>query len=562
MENPFSQIPNAEMPPKSPSASDALHKTSSIVEQIFLVSSKDVPSNRTSVIFSGDVVTPEGYFTLDCLEHLLFERSQMREFPPDRICPKASPLSDPAFQLDPMVYLFESFRRSFDFANSKCQTTIEIAKSCQVQIFKQASLCLFLDTELELENCALSLLNTVLNCTHIHSDADNAVAIDNLLAGILSVSDSDGAVTSLRPLMKGLLAKLKEIEADSYLPAPSTDPLQNILSRLSAQNKPPGPTKNARLLFQIDRDGITNACILLSKYPATAKLLLEFSFPEEGSQREVGWRYEDGVLGRLLIPSPLLPLLSYQVSYMESNSGGRSWMGEFFTDQTPIKASVDADKNTIWRLTGEMDSKLTVLFKNLLRVGKQDDSIKSSLFEWFGACLHANRKRKQLANTMGSADPNNEDMRHLASDGFLNNLAALAVNLCGPLLSHQAALPGALKQPKSPLSMVHPEFVVSAKAHKILPDLVEETRLNRQHKELKEEAGKAETFPLLTDLFFVAHTALRLAFPTLLALHMETNRQLNQWEQEAAMRSSNGDPSAFLMGSLFGGSSSDPEVWF
>nr|CDS27718.1 ubiquitin conjugation factor e4 a [Hymenolepis microstoma] len=559
MENSFSQLPNAEMPPKSPSASDELRKISSIVEQIFLVSSRDVPCNRTSVVFSGEIVSPEGYFRLDCLEHLLFERSQMREFSPDRICPKASPLSDPAFQLDPMVYLFESFRRSFDFANSKCQATVETAKYCQVQIFKQASLCLFLDAEMEMENCALSLLSILLNCTHIHSDPDNAVAIDSFLAGILSISDTNGAVTSLRPLMKGLLSKLKEIGADGNPSVPTADPLLNLLSRLSAQNKPPGPTKSARLLFQTERDGITNASILLSKYPATAKLLLEFSYPEEGPQREVGWRYEDGLLGRLLIPSPLLPLLSYQVSYMESNSGGRSWVGEFFTDQTPIKASVDSDKNTIWRLTAELDSRLTVLFKNLLRVGKQDDSIKTSLFEWFGACLHANRKRKQLANTMGSADPNNEEMRQLASDGFLNNLASLTVYLCGPLLSYRAALPGALKQPKSPLSMVNPEFVVSAKAHKILPDLDEETRLSRQHKISKEEAEKAENFPLLTDLFFIAHTALRLAFPTLLALHMETNRQLNQWEQEAAMRSSNGDPSAFLMGSFFGGSSADPE---
>ncbi|KAM3183330.1 hypothetical protein ACTXT7_010560 [Hymenolepis weldensis] len=210
-------------------------------------------------------------------------------------------------------------------------------------------------------------------------------------------------------------------------------------------------------------------------------------------------------------------------------------------------------------LTTEMDSRLTVLFKNFLRAGKQDDSVKTSLFEWFGACLHANRKRKQLANTMGNADPNNQEVRQLASDGFLNNLASLTVYLCGPLLSYQAASPGALNQPKSPLSMVKPEYVVSTKAHKILPELGEETRLSRQHKISKEDTGRDENFPLLTDLFFVAHTAMRLAFPTLLALHMETNRQLNQWEQEAIMRSSNGDASAFLAGSFFGGTSADPE---
>lgn len=43
----------------------------------------------------------------------------MGEIPPDRIYPQASPLSDPAFQLDPITYLFESFRRSLTYLHSK-----------------------------------------------------------------------------------------------------------------------------------------------------------------------------------------------------------------------------------------------------------------------------------------------------------------------------------------------------------------------------------------------------------------------------------------------------------
>lgn len=121
------------------------------------------------------------------------------------------------------------------------------------------------------------------------------------------------------------------------------------------------------------------------------------------------------------------------------------------------------------QLTTEMDSSLTALFKNLLRAGKQDESVRTSLFEWFGACLHANRKRKQLSNTVSGAgvDPSNE--KKLASDGFLNNLASLTVHLCGPLLNPQSAAVGVLNQPKSALTLVKPEFVVSPRAHKILP---------------------------------------------------------------------------------------------
>ncbi|KAM7533931.1 hypothetical protein Aperf_G00000111955 [Anoplocephala perfoliata] len=540
------------MPPKSPKASGELQKTSNVIEQIFLVTSReDATCNRSSVLFSGDMTTPEGYFTLESLELLLFERTQMKEFPPGRICPKSSSLSDPAFQLDPMIYLFESFRRTFGFIDSKCQINTETAKVCQVQIFKQASLCLLLDTEMELEVCAQSLLNILLHCTHIHSDPDDAIIIDTFIDGLLTVSDADSCIISLRPLVKGLLLKLKGIGSGP------NDPLQDLLRRLTDHSAPPAPGKRSRLLFQTDRDGLVNACTLIAKYPVTAMLLLEFSYPEAGPQREEGWRYEDGLLGRLLIPSPLLPLLPYQISYMEATFGAHSWAGEFFTEQIPSRASVDADKNTIWRLTTEMDKRLTVLFKNLLRAGKQNESVRTSLFEWFGACLHANRKRKQLFTTVNAAGVDAGNDKKLASDGFLNNLASLTVHLCGPLLNPQSAAVGVLNQPKSPLALVKPEFVVSPRAHKILPELAEETRLNLHRKVSK--GGEEENFPLLTDLFFVAHTALRLAFPTLLALHLETTRQLNQWEQEAAMRSPTGEPSAFMSGSFFGASNESSE---
>ena len=43
----------------------------------------------------------------------------MDEIPLAWICPKSTSLSDPAFQLDSMTYLFESFRRSLPYLNSK-----------------------------------------------------------------------------------------------------------------------------------------------------------------------------------------------------------------------------------------------------------------------------------------------------------------------------------------------------------------------------------------------------------------------------------------------------------
>ncbi|KAL5103001.1 Ubiquitin conjugation factor E4 A [Taenia crassiceps] len=570
MDSSFSRVSLSQVPPKSHKFMAELHDTSEIIERIFLVASKrEVAGSHPSMLFGDDLTTSDGYFTIDTLEQLLFERSQMRSIPAERICPKSSPLSDPAFQLDPITYLFESFRRSLPFSDSKEELNVRMAKACQTQIFRQASLCLLLDIEMEVETAAQSLLNLLIACTHPNSDPDNVVAVDTFLLGITTVHDDGSLIAPIRPLVKNLLKKLRELGEDppDSVTNASNDPLQHLLRRLTRRDTLPHPGRKARLLFQTERNGLLNACILLAKYPVTAELLLEFSFPETGSASEQGWRYEDGLLGRLLIASPLLPLQSIQTSLLESSTGGNTWAGEFFNDQVPIKPSVDADKSTIWQLTTELDKNLTLLFKNLLRTGKQNEVVKNSLFKWIGSCLHANRTRKQLANTLGGGGADDlrrhEQQFELASDGFLNNLASLMVRLCQPLLTPPAAAVGALFQPKSPLNLVRPAFVVSRKAKVVLPELADETRLNRQHSgDVAAEEEENDAFPLLTDLFFLAHTALRLAFPTLLALHFETNRQLHQWEQEASLRSSNGESAAFMVGSLLGSSNSSQDDRF
>lgn len=114
-----------------------------------------------------------------------------------------------------------------------------------------------------------------------------------------------------------------------------------------------------------------------------------------------------------------------------------------------------------------MDEKLTLLFKNLLRTGRQHNQVLDSFFIWLGSCLHANRSRKQLANTLGGHDDirQMEQQSKLASDGFLNNLASLVVRLCGPLLKSQATT----ESPKSPINFIKPDFVVSEKVKRVLP---------------------------------------------------------------------------------------------
>ena len=114
-----------------------------------------------------------------------------------------------------------------------------------------------------------------------------------------------------------------------------------------------------------------------------------------------------------------------------------------------------------------MDEKLTLLFKNLLRTGRQHGKVLENFFTWLGSCLHANRARKQLANTLGGQDDvrRMEQQSVLASDGFLNNLASVIVGLCGPLLKPQPPV----ESSKSPVNLIKPAFVVSEKVKAVLP---------------------------------------------------------------------------------------------
>lgn len=68
-----------------------------------------------------------------------------------------------------------------------------------------------------------------------------------------------------------------------------------------------------------------------------------------------GWQYEDGLLGRLMLGSPLRPLKTMQASFLEaaaasSGISSSSWRGEFFTDELLTKPLVDADRLNIWRV--------------------------------------------------------------------------------------------------------------------------------------------------------------------------------------------------------------------
>lgn len=73
---------------------------------------------------------------------------------------------------------------------------------------------------------------------------------------------------------------------------------------------------------------------------------------------------------------------------------------------------------------------------------------------------------------MGGHGPSPEDNeraeKQLASDGFLNNVASLCVQLCSPLLTAQACA-STIGETTSPLVMIKPAYVRSEMSKTILP---------------------------------------------------------------------------------------------
>uniref|UniRef100_A0A0X3Q132 RING-type E3 ubiquitin transferase n=4 Tax=Schistocephalus solidus TaxID=70667 RepID=A0A0X3Q132_SCHSO len=538
-------------------------KENDVIQEIFLISCTREPHTKPCLLLIGDTYQT---LTLESLDQILFDRLNLASITPENVistpeCTEADYLS--ATQLDPIVYLFDCYCRSLVLfqkpaASFSADSTTELVKPCHNQIFKQAALFLLLDVELGSDSRCQSLFRLLFDNSGPQSDVNQVGHLDAFMAGLVaaiqSQSDeedvpadalvnlpmSDSQLNAFRPMVRELTQRLKELDKnEETTPAAPPNPLQVALG-LHRRPKPK-VGRRARLLFLPERNTILNLTTWLAKYPVTAQLLVEASFPSTATPS--GSDFEDGLFGRLLVPSHLCPLQSMEDSLLAiqgPNSASNSWAGEFFVESVPIKPAIEADQRNIWQITKDNDERLCALFKNLLRAGKQRKCVKNALLRWFGQCLHANKARKQLSHTMvglPGAQSNDQSSAALASDGFLTNLAALLVRLCGPLITSQACLsPSSDSKRPHPLSLVWPSYVNLPKDTAFLPDLAEETRLTHS----ASAAGCAipkplDAYPLISHLFFLAHAALRLSFAPLLSLHFETNRQLHQMEQEAQL---------------------------
>ncbi|VDQ15112.1 unnamed protein product [Trichobilharzia regenti] len=143
---------------------------------------------------------------------------------------------------------------------------------------------------------------------------------------------------------------------------------------------------------------------------------------------------------------------------------------------------------------------------------------------------------------------NRSNTPNLAGDGFLSNLTAVLVRLTGPLVT----LPD-----RPPLDKIWPKYAKDSCSERVvLPELRGETRLapNSSHSPIGNSTNSEKLentsltadgdYPLLTELFFLAHAAIRIGWTPLIARHFETGQQLHRLEDQLQPHESDGPNSS------------------
>ncbi|KAG5449961.1 Ubiquitin conjugation factor E4 A, partial [Clonorchis sinensis] len=471
------------------------------------------------------------FLSTDSLDQVIFDRAQKVEIDEgDLLSVTTSRRSDAAdaLQTGPVAYLISCFLRA---QTIKRRTDyVSVVEYCEQALVRQLLLFLMIDSELEsTQNCD-DLYKSLYDAAS-GGDPDFTLSAERLFMATLSQFEKD---------------VLQDVDPNSECPASKLKPLKPLVTRLLdglrtiKPNMPPSTPFGAfmfarnklnpdeRLLFCTQRKPFMLLSIWFSRFAATAQLLLEHSFPPNHNDRQaLGFEFECGILGRLFVPSHLRTPQSPQMALLAHRTQ-QTPVGEFFTDEVPLKPVVEADQRNIWQLTKELDDDLHNLTLSLLRVGKQRPFIRRLFFRWIGCCLNANKARGQLAHTTGLMSES--DTQGLASDGFLNNLTAVTVRLTGPLI-HPTSSNDAT------LGKIWPKYASDpGSAGPIIPGLCEETRLTgampRTCTAVDKNVQESTDYPLLTELFFLAHASIRVGWTPLIAKHFETARQLHQLESQ------------------------------
>ncbi|CAL8071364.1 unnamed protein product [Calicophoron daubneyi] len=491
------------------------------------------------------------YLRPEELDQVIFDRAQMPSVPEGSIVyfkgGHRSGCSDVS-TTEPMKYLTSTFVRAVRLKNQYC--TPLIIEECKQTIVRQLLLFLSIDVEIDSTQNAVCFFN-ILREAVSGDDLDYLACIEQLFHRVITQFESDSiadvprtspcpsaSLKPIKPLVDQLAHEFRQINPDSQ--SPST-----LFSSLFAHRPVLG--EKDRALFCSERKPLIQLSLWFTRYFVTSQLFLEASFPTDWRSRSPkGYEFEVGPLGRLLIPSHLHALQSPELAFL-ANRSDRRVVGEFFTDEVLLKPVVEAEQRTISQLTEQLDDELHTLMLNFLRVGKQRPYIRHLFFCWIGSCITANKARGQLGYSLSHGHMPGPETKELASDGFLNNLAAAVVRLTGPLVSVPTNGP--------PLDKIWPSYAIDSNSdEQVLPELCKETRLvapssRNDHVGPVTNSSERPEYPMLTELFFLAHSAIRIGWTPIIATHFETAQQLHQLEtqwqaHEASALSVDSDPQA------------------
>ncbi|CAH8596297.1 unnamed protein product [Dicrocoelium dendriticum] len=525
-----------------------------LLENIFLITydrslSLGLDARPKYMLFMSPPSDNQVHLSIDNLEQLLFDRAQLQVVANDDLIstnPEERGDYQSAVVLGPVRYLLSAYFRG---CTMKRKTNhLSVVDNCLEAIVHQLLLFLVIDSELDGTEHG-DMLYKMLYDAISEDDADYVSSMELLFTKVMTQFEQDALsgvdpscacpahkLKAIRPLITGLAEGLRSLHLALD---PSTFPNPVHPEQLVKPKE--------RLLFCPKRKPFMKLALWYSRFAVTTQMLLEASFPEISASRpHRGFEFEAGVLGRLLVPSHLQMPQSPETTFLTQRSH-QNVLGEFFTEEVPLRPVIEADQRTIWQLTEQLDAELHELLVNMLRVGKQRPYMKTLLFSWLGSCISANKARGQLAHATGLLS--DSDTKGLASEGFLSNLAAVLVRLTGPLVYPPSGGP--------PLGKIWPVFATDSN-QPILPTLHEDTRLASSMSPACQPGGvdvcieKPSEYPLLTELFFLAHSAIRVGWNPLVARHFETAQQLHQLEAQweaynASSMSVDSDPRALFI---------------
>ncbi|CAH8596328.1 unnamed protein product [Dicrocoelium dendriticum] len=458
-----------------------------LLENIFLITydrslSLGLDARPKYMLFMSPPSDNQVHLSIDNLEQLLFDRAQLQVVANDDLIstnPEERGDYQSAVVLGPVRYLLSAYFRG---CTMKRKTNhLSVVDNCLEAIVHQLLLFLVIDSELDGTEHG-DMLYKMLYDAISEDDADYVSSMELLFTKVMTQFEQDALsgvdpscacpahkLKAIRPLITGLAEGLRSLHLALD---PSTFPNPVHPEQLVKPKE--------RLLFCPKRKPFMKLALWYSRFAVTTQMLLEASFPEISASRpHRGFEFEAGVLGRLLVPSHLQMPQSPETTFLTQRSH-QNVLGEFFTEEVPLRPVIEADQRTIWQLTEQLDAELHELLVNMLRVGKQRPYMKTLLFSWLGSCISANKALHEDTRLASSMSP--------------------------------ACQPGGV-------------------------DVCIE---------------KPSEYPLLTELFFLAHSAIRVGWNPLVARHFETAQQLHQLEAQweaynASSMSVDSDPRALFI---------------